>query len=70
MKRAKEITSIYVQRSTLKLSDQNPEVMMIKLFNKLPETLKRLNDYNRFSSEVKRFLIEHSFYDLDEFMNC
>ena len=39
----------------------------IKLFNKLPIQIKKLDKFRSFKREVKTFLIHNSFYTIDEF---
>ena len=41
----------------------------IKLFNKLPNSIKILNPKHKFKIGVNKFLLEHVFYSLDEFFN-
>jgi len=40
--------------------------MGIKLFNKLPVQIKQLDNYKRFKREVKIFLLNNSFYMIEE----
>ena len=40
----------------------------IKLFNKLPNSIKRLEHKHKFKTGVNKFLLEHLFYSLDEFL--
>jgi len=41
--------------------------MGIKLFNKLPVEIKQLDNYKNFEEEVKTFLLNNSFYTIEEF---
>jgi hypothetical protein len=43
--------------------------MGIKLFNKLPIQIKQLDNYKSFKREVKTFLVQNSFYTIEEFLN-
>jgi len=42
--------------------------MGIKLFNKLPVQIKHLDNYKCFEGEVKTFLLNNSFYTIEEFV--
>jgi hypothetical protein len=41
----------------------------IKLFNKLPDTIKRLEKVQEFKRRLKYFLLQHIFYSVDECMS-
>jgi hypothetical protein len=41
----------------------------IKLFNKLPETIKRLEKIQEFKRRLKYYLLQHIFYSVDEYMS-
>jgi hypothetical protein len=43
--------------------------MGIKLFNRLPITIKQLDNYKNFKREVKTFLVHNAFYTIEEFLN-
>ena len=44
--------------------------MGIKLYNGLPPFIKReSNDISKFESLLKKFLLDNTFYSLDEFYN-
>lgn len=45
-------------------------VMSVMLYNKLPVTIKNINNIHQFKSTVRATLIEHSFYSIDEYMDC
>jgi hypothetical protein len=40
-----------------------------KLFNKLPDTIKRLEKIQEFKRRLKYFLLQHIFYSADEYMS-
>jgi hypothetical protein len=43
----------------------------IKIFNKLPAHISKLrNEKLKFKFALRQYLIEHSFYSLDEFFSC
>jgi hypothetical protein len=39
----------------------------IKLYNKLPNTIKRLDTIQEFNRRLKYFLLQHFFYSVDEY---
>jgi len=41
----------------------------IKLYNKLPNTIKRLDKIQEFKRRLKYFLLQHIFYSVDECMS-
>jgi hypothetical protein len=41
----------------------------IKLFNKLPDTIKSLEKIQEFKRRLKYFLLQHVFYSVDEYMS-
>lgn len=56
-------------QSHLKMHSSSPYSMSIKIYNKLPEYLKQIEKTNIFINKVKQFLINKSYYSLDEFLN-
>ena len=40
----------------------------IKLYNKLPNTIKRLEKIQEFKGSLKYFLLQHIFYSVDEYI--
>ena len=42
--------------------------MEINLYNKEPESLKKLDNFKLFKKDLKSLLLSHSFYSFDEFM--
>jgi hypothetical protein len=41
----------------------------IKLYNKLPNTIKRLEKIKKFERILKYFLLQHIFYSVDKYMS-
>jgi len=41
--------------------------MGIQLHNKVPNNIKKMEDYKPYKRELKYFLIQHVFYSLEEF---
>jgi len=41
----------------------------IKLFNKLPNTIKRIERPQEFKRRLQNFLMQHVFYSVDEYMS-
>ena len=49
---------------------EGPCFVAIKLYNHLPEYIKYLSfDQKRFKNTLKKFLCQHTFYSIQEFMN-
>ena len=44
--------------------------MGIKLHNKLPNKVKKLEKLQKFKRKLKYFLLQHIFYSVDEYMSC
>jgi len=42
--------------------------MGIRLYNKAPIHIKKLEEYKFYKREVKSFLIDHAFYLIEEFL--
>jgi hypothetical protein len=42
--------------------------MGIKLYSKVPKRIKNAVDFLAFKRELKSFLLEHSFYTINEFV--
>ena len=42
--------------------------MGLKLYNKLSNTIKRLDKMQEFKRKLKYFLMQHIFYSVDEYM--
>jgi len=40
----------------------------IKLYNKLPQKLKQIDDSKDFKKQVKNFLLQNVFYTIEEFL--
>lgn len=41
----------------------------IKLYNKLPNKLKKLEKIQKFKRKLKYFLLQHIFYSVDEYVS-
>lgn len=53
----------------LTLTERSPNYMCLRLYNKLPEKLKRINSEKRFKREIKTMLLELEPYKLEDFLN-
>jgi len=56
----------FCRTTLLKNSSAN---MGIKLYNKLPNTIKRLGKIQEFKRRLKYFLLQHIFCSVDEYMS-
>lgn len=51
----------------LKVSQKSPNTLGLKIFNKLPQHIKSHKVTHKFKKHLKQFLIEQTFYKLDDF---
>jgi len=56
----------FCRTTLLKYNSAN---MGIKLYNKLPNTIMRLDKMQEFKRKLKYFLMQHTFYSVDEYMS-
>jgi len=49
--------------------NQNPVVMIARIFNNLSFNVKMLEDKNDFIRNIKEIVNAHQFYDMNEFFN-
>ena len=52
---------------TLAIVAKGPKLMSVKLYNKLPTHIKKINVIHLFKREVKSLLLKHSFYSVQEY---
>ena len=62
--------NIDIPHHRLSLVANGPLVMSMKLFNKLPWSLKTLTSNRVFKNTVKIMLLKYSFYSVSEYFNC
>ena len=53
---------------TLSVFERSPRYMGIKLYNKLPQKIKELNNITTFKNEVKKLLINNVYYEVKEYL--
>lgn len=46
-----------------------PYQMSIKIFNKLPDTIKNISNINKFKLELKKMLLPKAYYSINEYFN-
>jgi len=56
----------YCRTTLLKNSYEN---VSIKLFNKLPNTIKKVGKPQEFKRRPQKYLMQHVFYSVDEYMS-
>jgi hypothetical protein len=59
---------LFVKPVRLTQSAQNPLVMVARIYNKLPEELKKEGNEKSFVRRLKKILKDNVFYDIHEFM--
>jgi len=50
--------------------NQNPEVMVARIFNTFPVDVKLIDDKKEFIFNVKQIVYKYQFYDMNEFFTC
>ena len=61
-------TDLHALTCRTNIAKDNGLGLGIKLFNKLPNSIKILEPKHKFKTGVNNFLLEHVFYSLDEFL--
>jgi hypothetical protein len=54
----------------LDILNQNPVVMIARMFNMLPVPVKMLEDKKEFICKIKEIVYNYQHYDMCEFFNC
>jgi hypothetical protein len=62
-------TKLARPNSTLTMVHTSPYGMSIKIYNKIPDTIKNINDQKKFKNTIKSYLMRNAFYTLEEFFN-
>lgn len=62
--------NLIIPSHTLSLYERSPKYMGVKLYNKLPEHLRELNNVKHFRRKVRLYLLDHIFYNTSEYMEC
>jgi hypothetical protein len=62
-------SDIHTQFCRTTLFKNNSANVVIKLFNKLSDTIKRLEKIQEFKRRLKYFLLQHIFFSVDEYMS-
>lgn len=55
--------------SNLKIHQSSPNSMAVKIYNKIPENLKCIENNNTFGTKLKEMLLKKCYYELDDFFN-
>lgn len=63
------LNKLAMPQSRLGLHSSSTYVMAIKVYNSIPEIIASEIQYNKFVKKLKIFLINHSFYTLQEFLD-
>jgi hypothetical protein len=58
---------LYIQACNTALYQNSVINKASRLYNKLPERIRTLNNFRRFRKEVESLLISNTFYSVDEF---
>jgi hypothetical protein len=44
--------------------------MGIRLYNKLPNKIREVEEIRQFKRELRSYILQHIFYSVDEYMSC
>jgi hypothetical protein len=65
------INDLYVEiKNHLNVSNQNPVVIIARIFNHFPKEVKLLDYDKLFLTSVKALVYRHQFYSMSEFFAC
>lgn len=65
----RNLNKLHVPLTKLKLVSSSPHFMAIKIYNKLPNSIKSIENANLFNNKLKMYLVNNCFYSLDEFFS-
>jgi hypothetical protein len=60
--------NLYIKPCNTNLYKKSVINMGIRLYNKVPNNIQKIEDYKPCKIKLKAFLTEHAFYSLDEFL--
>jgi hypothetical protein len=62
--------NVYLPQANLTIYQRGVNYAGVKIFNKLPVEIKNTSsNLNKFKAMLKHFLITHSFYTVEEYLN-
>jgi len=61
--------NLYIKTCNINLYIKSVINMGIRLHNKVPNNIRKLEENKPYKRELKSFLIEHTFYSLEEYMS-
>jgi hypothetical protein len=62
--------NLYLPQANLAIFQREVNYAGVKIFNKLPIEIRNTSsNLNKFKAMLKHFLITHSFYTVDEYLN-
>jgi len=60
--------NLYVKPCNTNLYKKSVINMGIRLYNKVPNNIKKVEEYKPYKRKLKSFLTEHAFYSLEKFL--
>ena len=63
-------TDLLIKSCNTNLYKRSVINMGIRLYNKVPMQIKKLEEYKLYKRELKSVLIDHEFYSVEEFLCC
>ena len=56
------------EKFSLSVSERSPEVFCKRIFNKLPEEIRKIKSVNSFKRNLHVYLLNKTYYSVDEFL--
>ena len=60
---------LYVPKWNLQCYHSGPIITSIKLYNRLPEEIKKIENLTKFKRQIKAFLTVNAIYSIDEYLS-
>ena len=64
------LEDLYVTPCTLNMSSQNPAIMIPRIFNTLPISVKNMRENSDFICKIRQVVLKYQYYDMNEFFIC
>jgi len=61
--------NLLIPKAHKTIFQKGPYYMAIKVYKNLPETIKREKNFNKFKNKIKSFLLDSTFYSLNEYLS-
>lgn len=61
-------SDLHHERLNTKICQKGPMNMGVKLYNKLPASIKKIVNMSSFKTEIKAYLLDHCFYSIEDYI--